>query len=204
MISFEKEYSEWSSQKLEEIKQENKKCIRELNNKVTSKSKEPLRKMETLLNKAFFLYNKEIEFALPEKLKEIAEAKRIFHETKYIPHEADLKYLEQMERGITSSQIQLSSEMSKTSRRMLGLETEVDNYVKEVAKYETIDPIKSAEFVRSITSYKEEINLKISEIVDFFNCRNSVLRMPRREFYSNWLSGRCHQSSQNMSGAESR
>ena len=87
-----KHYAEWSSQKLEDIKQENKKCIRGLKNKVANKSKEPLRKMETLMNKAFFLYNKEIEFILPEKLKEIAEAKRYFHETKYIPHVADLKF----------------------------------------------------------------------------------------------------------------
>ena len=194
-----KNYAEWSSQKLEEIKIENKKCIRGLKNKVANKSKEPLRKMETLMNKAFFLYNKEIEFTLPEKLKEVIEAKRLFHETKYIPHEADLKYLEQMERAITSSQIQLSSEMSKTARRLLGLEGEIDNYVDEVAKYDKIENCQNADFVKFITNYKQETNLKLSDIVDHFNCRTNVLKMPRREFYSNWLSGRCHQQSQQSS-----
>jgi len=191
-----KNYANWSSAKLEEIKQATKKCVRGLKNKMPGSAKSPLRKMETLLNKAFFLYNKEIEFQLPEKLKEIAEAKRLFHETKYIPHEADLKYLEQMERAMTSSQIQLSSEMSKTSRRMIGLEKDIQKYVAEVRKYEEDSTCQNPDFVKHIIKYKQETNIKLTEVVDYFNCRVTVLKQPRREFYSNWLTGKCHQSSQ--------
>jgi hypothetical protein len=38
------------------------------------------------MNTAFFLYNKELEFILPEKLKEIKDGKKLFYEHKYIPH----------------------------------------------------------------------------------------------------------------------
>ena len=97
-----------------------------------------------------------------------------------------------MERALTSSQIQLSSEMSKTARRLASLEVEVDQYVEEVTKYDKNPDCQNREFVSHIMTYKKETNVKITEIVDFFNCRSTILKMPRREFYGNWLSGKCH------------
>ena len=66
-------------------------------------------------------------------------------------------------------------------------------FTAAVSKYESIEEAERSKFVEYIIKYKNETNQKISEVVDFFNCRIGMLKMPRREFYSNWLSGKCHQ-----------
>jgi len=87
--------------------------------------KDPLRKIETAVKKTIFMCNKELEYSLPERLRAVDMARLTFNDHRFAPHRTDLLYLEAMQRTFTSAQIQLSSETSALSRKLVKLQEEI-------------------------------------------------------------------------------
>ncbi|CBY09475.1 unnamed protein product [Oikopleura dioica] len=79
--------------------------------------------MESLVHKACFLYNKDLSILLPEKIKEIEECRKRFHEEKFIPNNTDLMFIHQIDRALSNSQIQIASETSKVRQWLNNLES---------------------------------------------------------------------------------
>ena len=91
-----------------------------------------MRKIETGVKKTIFVCNKELEYALPERLRAIEMARITFNDHRLAPHRTDLTYLEAMQRTFTSAQIQLSSETSAISRRLTKLQDQICHFAKFV------------------------------------------------------------------------
>ena len=67
--------------------------------------KDPLRRFEAAIKKTIFMCNKELEYKLPERLQCIEMARISYKDNRLAPHQADLTYLETMQRTFTSAQV---------------------------------------------------------------------------------------------------
>ena len=115
-----------------------------------------MRKIETGVKKTIFMCNKELEYALPERLRAIEMARITFNDHRLAPHRTDLTYLEAMQRTFTSAQIQLSSETSAISRRLTKLQDQICHFSKFVEAFAT--QIEQDKF----PNLKQLIEIKVS------------------------------------------
>ena len=203
-------YTKWSAKKLDQVKVQLRNYIKPMmQEKLLDQSdKEAIKKMESLVHKACFLYNKDLSILLPEKIKEIEECRKRFHEEKFIPHNTDLMFIHQIDRALSNSQIQIASETSKVRQWLNNLESTVKTFCEHVENADPsairVDPTTKNRVteVLFIVNERNRTNALLTEVVVHFMCSLSTLANVKREFYFNWLTAKTHQEFVSMKAEE--